>query len=310
MSDLCMGPCMGFNMLKLKMKKKRAEKRQTNAWSRRIVHFIRFLMRRTKNIVGKELFLDTDEGKVRVLIYNFENKDKLPLYVNLHGGGFTIGSAEMDDPFMMNLVNNANVKIINVDYSLAPDMPFPIALNECYAVVKYAKEHAEELGIDADRIALGGQSAGGNFTAAVCLLDNERKTLGLKCLILDYPPMDVYTDAALKPHPKGSLPIFLSRLFDDCYCADKEKRKNPLLSPVYASVAQVSSFPPTLMITAGRDSLCEEAEKFRNTLLEAGVDVTHKRFDDAIHGFNLNPGADADESWEIIIKHLNKYLWN
>ena len=257
-----------------------------------------------KRPVGVEQFLPTDEGPVRVLTYNMDHPERLPLYVNIHGGGFVLGNAEIDDPFMPNIANRAKVKIINIDYSLAPDFPFPKALSECYGVVKYAKEHPDEFGIDPDRIAVGGQSAGGNLSAGICLLDNDKKLLGIKCLILDYPPLDLHTEAGLKPLPKGALPVFICRIFDACYCNDREARKNPLISPVYATVDDVRAFPPTLVITANRDSLCGEGERFRDKLIEAGVKVTHKRFD-AIHGFNLTPGADADESWQLIIDHLN-----
>ncbi len=258
--------------------------------------------------VGTEMYLETEEGKVRILVYNLDNPQPLPLFINIHGGGFVLGNAESDDPFMMNIADNANVKIINIDYSLAPDYPFPKALNECYAVVRYAKEHWQEFNIDPDNIAVGGHSAGGNLSAATCLLDNERKLLGIKSLILDYPPMDVYTDPGLKTQPEGAIPIPMCRLFDACYCNDKEARKNLLISPIYATLDKLSSFPPTLVITASRDSLCEEAEKFKDKLVMAGVDVTHKRFD-AEHGFNMNHSPEANESWQLMINHLKRTLW-
>ena len=118
---------------------------------------------------------------------------------------------------------------------------------------------------------------------------------------------DIFTDASLKQ--KGSLPVILSRVFDNCYCIDKEKRKNPLVSPYFATREQLSSFPPTLVITASKDSLCKETEEFKDMLNEVGVDVTYKRFN-AGHGFNLKPGIEADESWRLIINHLRRHLWN
>jgi acetyl esterase len=266
-----------------------------------ILHFASLLKRKKRT--GVERIIETDEGRVRVLTYNMDNPQRLPLYVNMHGGGFVLGNAEVDDPFMPAIAAKARVKIINIDYSLAPDYPFPKALNECYAVVKYAKDHPDEFGIDPENIAVGGQSAGGNLSAAICLLDNEEKRLGIKGLILDYPPLDVYTEPDEKPLPKGSLPVSVCRIFDACYCNDKEKRKNPLISPYYATIDHVRDFPPTLIISALYDSLCEEEEKFRDKLIEAGVEVTHKRFD-AKHGFNLQPGADAAESWQMVIDHL------
>ena len=266
-------------------------------------------LKKQKNHIGKEMFLNTDEGSVRVLAYNLDKPERLPLFINIHGSGFTMGNAEMDDPFMMNIANNANVKIISIDYSLAPEAPFPKALNECYAVVKYTAEHGDILGIDPERIAVGGHSAGGNFTAAICLMNNDKKQLDIKCLIMDYPPLDVYTDAGLKPQPKGSLPVSMCRMFDACYLNDKEGRKNPLVSPIFATVDQVRSFPPTLVITASGDSLCGEGERFKDKLVEAGVDVSFERFNGP-HGFNLRRGEEADRSWRMIIDHLKRYLWN
>jgi acetyl esterase len=236
-----------------------------------------------------------------------DNPQRLPLFVNMHGGGFVLGNAAMDDPFMANIAFQTNVKIISIDYSLAPEFPFPRALNECFAVIKYAKEHPDEFGIDPDKIGVGGQSAGGNLSAAICLMDKESNSLGLKCLILDYPPLDLHTEASLKPLPKGSLPVFMCRLFDASYCNNKEARKNPLISPIYASIEDLRTFPPTLIISASNDSLCGEDEKFRDNLIEAGIEVAHKRFED-VHGFNLNPGPNSDESWQMIIDHLKRYL--
>ena len=265
------------------------------------------MTKKAKRRAGTELYLETDEDLVRVLAYNLDKNETLPLFINMHGSGFVMGDAEMDDACMKVIADSMDVKIISIDYNLSPDYPFPKALNECYSVVKYAKEHPDEFGIDPERIAVGGQSAGGNLTAAICLLEHERKQLGIKCAILDYPPLDVYTDASDKPHPKGSIPVFMSRMFDPCYLNDRDGRRNPLISPVFASAEQLRSFPPALVITASRDSLCEEGERFRDMLSDAGVDVTHRRFE-AVHGFNLKKGAEADESWRLIMDFLRRYL--
>jgi len=284
---------------------------QLNRKVRRMRKLISFfaphMTNKSKKRIGTEMFLETDEGRIRVLAYNLDKQERLPLFVNFHGGGFVLGSAEMDDPFMDRIAEKANVKILNVDYSLSPEFPFPKALNECYAVVKYAKEHPDEFGIDPERIAAGGQSAGGNITAAICLMESETNLLGIKCAILDYPPLDIYTDAADKPRPKGALPVFLSRIFDPSYLNDRESRKTPFISPVFADPEKLKTFPPTLVITASRDSLCKEAEDFKDMLISAGIDVTHKQFE-AIHGFNLKPGPDSDESWQMIIDFLKKHL--
>jgi len=272
-------------------------------------------VKRRKNVLaGKELFLNTDKGKIRVLAYNLENMEKLPLFVNIHGGGFIFGSPEMDDPYMMNVAVNANVKILNIDYSLSPQAIFPQALNECYAIVKHAQNNPEEFGIDSQKIAVGGHSAGGNISAAIGLKNSETKDLNIKCLILDYPPLDIYTDPYLKPRGKGFVARFFlspefARIFNACYCINKEERKNPLISPIYAEKDRLKTFPPTLIITAGKDSLCTEAEMFRDKLIEAGVETKHKRFEYSPHGFtHSNKRPDAIEGWQMMIEHLKFYL--
>ena len=293
-----------------------AEKPLTRAQIQRKVNLYRFLIpifgRKMMGIggkpAGKELFLDTEAGRVRVLAYGLDIAERLPLFVNLHGSGFTIGHAEMDDRFMPAIARRANVKILSVDYSLAPEAMFPVALNECYGVVKYAKEHAAELGIDPDNIGVGGHSAGANFSAAICLMDAERKELGRKALILDYPPLDIHTDPYLKPRPKKALSPKMSRMFDMAYAGSREVAKNPLISPYYAAVEQLRSFPPTLVITAGQDSLAAETEAFKDKLIEAGVQVTFKRFEGARHAFTHHGDPGADEAWQMMIDHLARYL--
>jgi len=258
--------------------------------------------------VGREMFIETeDAGRVRVLTYRLDEPQVLPLFVNIHGGGFIIGHPEMDDPYLMHVATKANVKIISIDYSLAPQAPFPVALNECYAVIKHFQSHSSDYGVSV--ISVGGHSAGGNLSAAVCLKNAETKELDLKGAILDYPVLDIYTDPADKPQGKGFVARFFlshsrSRIFDSCYCLEREERKNPLVSPVYATPEQLATFPPTLIITAGKDSLCAEAERFRDLLAAAGVKVTHRRFQDSPHGFTLSNRPDAKEAWEMMIEHL------
>ncbi len=257
---------------------------------------------------GAERHLPTQAGPVRVLTYGLDRPETLPLFINLHGGGFVMLHPEMDDRYMPALASTAGVKIISVDYSLAPEAPFPQALEECYAVATYAREHAADLGIDPDRIAMGGHSAGGNLSAACCLLDRERRALGLAALILDYPPMDLATDPSLKPTPKDAIPPHMSRTFDAAYCGTREAARNPLVSPVYATVDQVRHFPPTLVITASEDSLAPEAEAFKDKLVEAGVDVAFRRFEGVPHGFTHLKVPEAAEAWASMAGFLRRTL--
>jgi acetyl esterase len=250
---------------------------------------------------------------VRCLTYGFEKKEKLPLLIDIHGGGFIFGMTEMEDPFLPQFVEKCGVKVVTIDYSLSPEIMFPVAVEECYAVVKYCKNHAESLGIDGSRIIIMGHSAGGTYCAVIGLFEKERKLLNLKGIILDYPPTDFATDPYDKPQPKGALPPATCRICDAAY-RDPKDAKNPLVSPSYATVDMVRHFPPTLVITAGNDSLATETERLKDTFKSAGVDVTFKRFEGIPHAFNITKSrkkdimAASDESWGMMVDFVNKYI--
>ncbi len=291
------------------------ERPLTDGQARRRVKLVRVpagLVQRAKlprrRVRGREMLVPTAANPVRVLVYGLDKPEVLPLFVNMHGGGFVMGQAEMDDLFMADLANAAGVKVISVDYSLAPEEPFPKALYECYEVVRYAKEHADELGVDPDRIAVGGHSAGGNLGAALCLLDAERKALRCKALILDYPPLDLHTDPYLKPRPRKAIPPRMARLFDRAYCGTREAAGNPLISPCFASDEQLASFPPTLMISAGLDSLAPEEKDFKDRLEAVGVTVTYRLFEGSPHGFTIGKGPDSAEAWRMMADFLKRHL--
>jgi acetyl esterase len=147
----------------------------------------------------------------------------------------------------------------------------------------------------------------------LCLKNAETNELNIKCAILDYPPLDIYTPAHLKPKGKGmEAEVYLNpeitHIFDASYCNDKELRKSPLVSPVFASREQLSKFPPTLLITAGLDPLLHEGEVFHDRLVDAGVPVTYQCFEDSPHGFTLSDRPDAREGWRLMIDFLTKWL--
>ena len=296
----------------------------TRTQIQRRVDLVRAVMKLTagwmvdmKHAAGADTWYETDKGPVRALSYGFENKAVTPLLVNIHGSGFVMGSAAMDDPFMPQFVDKCGVKVISIDYPLSPDFMFPVALEQCYALVRYAKEHAGELGIDPSRIMLMGHSAGGNFCAAIGLMENEKQALGLKGIILDYPPTDLTVDPYDKPSPKGCLPPGMCRIFDAAYCTPEE-RSNPLVSPSLATPDMVKNFPPTFVITAGHDSLAEETQRLKDTLIAAGVDVTFKRFEDAIHGFTIMTEKQSrlsrklyqqsQDAWKMMRDFVNRYI--
>lgn len=306
------------------MKKKPPYKRVPREKIQKKVNFIRKLMSfAAKDMVamegriGKSTWFQTEKGPVQCLCYGFENPEVTPVLFDIHGGGFVMASAGMDDPYMPQFVEKCGVKVIGIDYTLAPDEMFPYAIEQCRAVMLYVKEHAKDLKVDPDRMMIMGHSAGGNFCAAIGLMENSDPKLNLKGIILDYPPTDIATDPYDKPMPEGCLDPGMSRMFNDAYCKPEEA-KNPLVSPTFATVDMVDKFPPTLVITASHDSLADETEHLKDTLISAGVDVTFKRFEGCHHGFTVIDKRQAKKNpkdweaapiaWDMMVEHVKKYI--
>lgn len=255
------------------------------------------------NPKGNNIVFKTAEGNISALTYNWENERTLPVFINIHGGGFSLGHASDDDIFMYKIAKNIAIKIISVDYSLAPEAPFPKALNECYEVIKYVYDNYASLNIDRDNIFVGGHSAGGNLAAAISILSNRKKDFKIKSLILDYPPLDIATDSYLKKQLKEAIPNEVSRIFNQAYCT-LDERRNPLVSPLLASDEDLKNFPKTLIITAGLDSLCDEGEKFYKRLKALNIDVTYKNFPNSVHGFTHTKDPQAKEAWNFMMDFL------
>ena len=264
------------------------------------------------SVVGKLVTWQTTKGPVQQLLYGFDTDEVRPLVVNIHGSGFTLGSAAMDDAFMNQFVEECGCKVVSIDYALAPESMFPVALEQCYATVLYAQQHADELKIDPNRIALMGHSAGGNFCAGIGILNGRRKELDIKGLVLDYPPCDVATDAFDKPLPKGCIPPQMARIFDAAY-RKPEDAKNPLISPIFATEEEISSFPRTLVITAEQDSLAGEAQTFAEHLKTAGVSVQTRHIEGVPHAFThklADPAFhdSAAAAWALMKSFMNEVL--
>lgn len=254
----------------------------------------------------EERAIPTSFGETRVLIYRPKNNESatLPVFVNLHGGGFILGKPEMDDSWCGLITERADCVVVSIDYRLAPENKFPIALNECYEIVEWIHKHPEELSINPLKIAVGGHSAGGNLAASICLLNKQRgNKLPIIYQIIDYAPLDLDTDPALKPHFKEALPINLARTFNALYFENKEHARNPLASPLFAE--SLDNLPEALIITAELDSLAAEAESYAEKLKQAGVKVTYKQYKGVPHGFTHNGDLIiAEDAWYLMSDKL------
>jgi acetyl esterase len=202
-----------------------------------------------------------------------------------HGGGWVIGDLDSHDETCRRLCSGAGLKVISVDYRRAPETTYPGAAEDCYAATAWAAAHAIELDIDAGRIAVGGDSAGGNLAAAVALMARDRGGPPIAFQLLIYPVTDAdFSRASYQENAEGYL---LSRRgmqwFWDQYVPDPDQRLEPYAAPLQA--ARLADLPPALVQTAGFDPLRDEGEAYAQALRDAGVEVRQTRYPGLIHGF-------------------------
>jgi acetyl esterase len=261
--------------------------------------------------VQKEIQIPISGGR-NVHVYEITAEDRRgqsAMLINFHGGGFIKGRQGKDQWFCSKLAEKFGVLVWDVDYSLAPEYPFPTAVHEAYNVVEYAFAHARELEIDPSRVILMGHSAGGNLAVTVCMRTGETKAFQPAGLIAEFFPTDLYTDPAKKTRIEGDMPAEVARTYNAFYC-EGETAKDPYASPAFAKEEQLKAFPDTLIMTGGRDSLCFEGEEFAKRLSEAGVTVTSRRFVNSLHGFTINRSDEWKDSMKLtesfIATHITK----
>jgi len=255
----------------------------------------------------KEIYLDTELGRVRTLWYGFENSQKAPVLFDLHGGGFILGSADMDESMNLEFVKQVGCKVISIEYAKAPEFPYPAAVNQVYAVVSHVFENAEKYAIDIKKMAIGGHSAVGNLSTVTCMKAKKEGQFQFVCQVLDYPPLDLATSPLEKPHPKGAIPTNMALVFDTCY-VDSSQAKDPYVSPVYATQEDLEELPPGLFILAGRDSLHDEGLKYCGMLKAAGIATESHEYPNAAHGFTYKPSMDTTDACAKMAAFLKKYL--
>jgi acetyl esterase len=235
------------------------------------------------------------EGQIPLRIYVPKGKGPFPVFVTIHGGGWVFGSLNTHDPFCRSIAEEAGVIVVSVDYRLAPEHKFPAGLNDCYAATLWVEKHIRQWGGDPSRLAIGGDSAGGNLTAAVTLLAKEKKFPSFKAQVLIYPVIQPCFDTP--SYQKFAEGYLLSReemkWFWDLYLNRPEDAQNPLASPILAK--DLSGLPPALIIQAEFDPLYEEGLAYGKKLQAAHVSVTIKSYP-TIHVFvNLRHHLDIGQ---------------
>jgi acetyl esterase/lipase len=211
----------------------------------------------------------------------------LPVIVYIHGAGWVFGSAQTHDRLVRELAVGAGAAVVFPKYQRSPEAKYPTAIEECYMAVKWVAEHGQEHGLDPARLAVAGDSVGGNMAAAVTLLSRERGGPDIRLQLLFYPVTDASFDtASYHQFAEGyHLRRDAMRWFWDQYTSNPGERKQITASPLRASTEQLQGLPQALVITAEADVLRDEGEAYANKLREAGVRVTAARFQGTVHDF-------------------------
>lgn len=243
----------------------------------------------------EHLTVDLPVGPVRlVLVRPAGVKGTLPGFVFIHGGGWILGDYPTHERFVRDVVAASGAAAVFVDYDRSPEVRYPVALEQCFAATRWVAEHGHEHGIDGRRLAVVGNSVGGDLTAAVVLKAKEQGGPKLAAQVLFWPVTDADLDTAsyLTYAEDHFLTRNLMRWMWDSYLPDPTKRRHHHVSPLQATLEQLRGLPPTLVITAEADVLRDEGEAYGRKLAEAGVTVTTTRYLGMIHDFGLlNPLA-------------------
>lgn len=257
----------------------------------------------------KELSVPTVYRTTPVRVYLPREAGPAPAFVFLHGGGWSMGSMDHYDGLCRLITSLAGCATIAVDYGLAPEYKFPHALEECYAVLKWLQEQAEVINIQRDNIAIGGDSAGGNLSAALCLLARERAEFMPVYQVLLYPVTQLNSQTQSKS--KYGRGFFIDSedmvWFTENYLKTPAEMENNLASPLNA--ATLAGLPEALVITAEYDPLRDEGEAYARRLLQSGVAVVHKRMEGMIHAFlsmNWLIPEEVQAMMEFIAMHLRR----
>jgi acetyl esterase/lipase len=243
-------------------------------------------------VVREEVVVPGEDHDVRCLLYKPVNaKAGCPGYLHIHGGGYIMGSVEGSDISNIQLASKLGIVILSVDYRLAPEHPIPAPLDDCYAGLAWLHQNAASLGVDADRIGVGGESAGGGLAAALAIRARDAGEYAICHQHLTYPMLDNLTGTEAQPgDPLVGEYVWTrarNRFGWESYLGEA-----PALAPqVPARVEDYSGLPGTWMFTAALDLFRDENVDYAQKLLAAGVAVELLLYPGACHGFQLLPGT-------------------
>lgn len=224
-------------------------------------------------------------GRIPIRVYTPQVTGPSPVLVYFHGGGWVLGSILTHDATCREIANAAGCTVVSVEYRLAPEHKYPAAVDDAYAATQWVFENADQIGADPHRVAVGGDSAGGNLAAAVCLMARDRASFLPVLQVLIYPIVNY--DLNTPSYRENGEGYFLTRetmeWFWECYLRVEEDGRQPYASPLRAE--SFAGLPAALVITAEYDPLRDEGEAYAARLRDAGVPVTLTRYEGMIHAF-------------------------
>ena len=266
-------------------------------------------------VADKWITVPAEVGEVRVRIVKpVDAIGPLPTILYMHGGGWVLGNAGTHDRLVRELAVGVNAAVVFVEYDRSPEAHYPVAIEQGYATARWIAQRASAEGLDATRLAVAGDSVGGNMTAALAILAKERGDVTFAHQSMYYPVTDAAQDTD-SYHEFADGPFLLAKSmawFWDCYLPDESRRSEITASPLRASIDQLAGLPEALVIVDENDVLRDEGEAYARKLVEAGVRTTSVRYNDIHHDFMmLNPvreTAAASGAIEQAIHVLRKAL--
>lgn len=248
--------------------------------------------------------IDCPESGVPVTCYIFTAKDKMekcPVHINIHGGGFFLSHFDKDDMYCARVASETHGIVVDIDYATTADYAFPVAFQQCYAAAAWTFGQCAAWGADEKRVSIGGQSAGGTLSAAVCLRAAADDTFpGKLCMqILNFAGIDMYETL----HSENPRFVAFAQLYAD---GDEEVLKNPYASPIYAPDEMLKNQPYSVIISAGLCPFRDRDEEYGMRLVTMGNEVTMRRFVNSRHAFTIGLVDEWEESQKFIIRCINE----
>lgn len=234
----------------------------------------------------------------------------LPVFMFFHGGGWVLGDFPTHERLVRDMVNASGAAAVFVNYQPSPEAHFPVAITQAYEATKWVAEHGAEIGVDGKRLALVGNSVGGNMVAAVALQAKQFKTPAIRYDVMLWPVTDARFDtASYDQFADGHfLTKNMMKWFWDNYTVSEKDRNNILASPLRATTEQLKGLPPTLIQTAELDVLRDEGEAFGRKLDAAGVPVTVTRYNGMIHDYGLLNALSQEPTVRTAINQAGEEL--